>query len=56
MKAPAAGHTRLIIVGATGRLGDTPFALRFCSVTAIGRKRVTAQFAGFVASGANALR
>src|SRR4029077_6558948 len=40
MKAPAAGHTRLIIVGATGMVGG--YALRYaldhptvCSVTAI---------------------
>jgi len=46
MKAPAAGHTRLIIVGATGRVGG--YALRYaldhptvCSVTAIGRKNLS---------------
>jgi len=45
MKAPAAGHTRLIIVGATGMVGG--YALRYaldhptvCSVTAIGRKKL----------------
>ena len=46
MKAPAAGHTRLIIVGATGMVGG--YALRYaldhptvCSVTAIGRKKLS---------------
>jgi uncharacterized protein YbjT (DUF2867 family) len=45
MKAPAAGHTRLIIVGATGMVGG--YALRYAldhptvrSVTAIGRKKL----------------
>jgi uncharacterized protein YbjT (DUF2867 family) len=45
MKAPAAGHTRLIIVGATGMVGG--YALRYaldhptvCSVTVIGRKKL----------------
>ena len=45
MKAPTAGHTRLIIVGATGMVGG--YALRYtldhtavCSVTAIGRKKL----------------
>jgi uncharacterized protein YbjT (DUF2867 family) len=45
MKTPAADHTRLIIVGATGMVGG--YALRYaldhptvCSVTAIGRKKL----------------